>query len=106
VKIKRKIGQRIRMIRKKIGLTQEELAEKVGVTGKFIGAVERGDNFASFPTLEAIATALGCSVGNFFQTDYLDETDAELTGQLAKRIKKLSTSEKRKILFFLDTLLQ
>lgn len=100
---KKKIGQRIRAIRKNAGLTQEALAEKVGVTGKFIGEIERGDNFASFPTFEAIASTLGCHIGHFFQIGYLDESDAELSAIIKKRLSKLSRDEKRKLLIIMDS---
>lgn len=72
---RRKIGLRIREIRKQRGLTQEELAEKSGLTAKFIGAIERGEYFASFAKMEEISKSLNCDFRHFFEMNYLDESE-------------------------------
>jgi transcriptional regulator with XRE-family HTH domain len=40
-------------------LTQEELAERAGLSARYLGAVERGDVSASVTVLGRIADALG-----------------------------------------------
>ena len=104
INVRKKIGQRIREIRKKRGLTQEQLAEKTGVTDKFIGAVERGESFASFAKLEAIAKSLDCDLRHFFEIDYMDESESQLTRLIQKRVKLLSRDEKRYALKVIDWL--
>lgn len=52
------IGQRIRKARKERQLTQEELAEKVGVGNQHISDIERGLTGMSIGTLIDICTAL------------------------------------------------
>ncbi|MBQ2433145.1 MAG: helix-turn-helix transcriptional regulator, partial [Clostridia bacterium] len=52
------LGKRIREQRRALGLTQEQLAEKVGVSLSFIGHIERGSRKASLDTLVAICNAM------------------------------------------------
>ena len=56
-----KIGLIIKEERKKLDLTQEELAEKLGKLRQTIGSWERGD---SYPTLEDL-----CKLSEIFQCD-------------------------------------
>ena len=53
--LEKKVGQRFKLYREKAGLTQEELAEKVGLNSNYISRIERGD---SFPRLEAFVGLL------------------------------------------------
>lgn len=100
--IRQLVGLKIKEIRKKRGLTQEQLAENVGLTGKFIGAVERGQNFASFVKLEEIAKTLDCDIRHFYEINYMDASDKELTQFINKRVRHLPSDKKRLILKLMD----
>ena len=52
--------------RKRVGLTQEVLAEKIGVTPKYYGVIERGKKFPSVQIIENIADALGVAPYRLF----------------------------------------
>ena len=52
------LGSRIRQTRRKLALTQEELAEKVGISASFLGHIERGTRVASLETLVALCNEL------------------------------------------------
>lgn len=54
-------GQRIRRFRKQKHLTQEALAELVGISASFLGHVERGSRIASLETLMQLCRALAVS---------------------------------------------
>ncbi len=56
------LGRRVRKQRQLIGLTQQELAERIGVSTSFVGHVERGTRKASLETLVALSNALGVGV--------------------------------------------
>ena len=60
------IANRIRRLRKKKELTQEQLAEKVHVSTTDIGLVETGKRRASLKTLQRIASALGVKLKDLF----------------------------------------
>ena len=53
-----KIGQKIRKIRKAHGLSQEELAEKVGISTPHMSHIETGNTKLSLPVFVDIAAAL------------------------------------------------
>ena len=57
-----KTGEIIRAKREEHGLTQEQLAEKVGVSRPMICQVERGSKSPTLPLSKAIADVLGCTV--------------------------------------------
>lgn len=45
------LGEIIQAKRKELGLTQERLAEKIGKTAGYIGQIERGLSYPSYPVL-------------------------------------------------------
>ena len=53
------MGETIRTYRKRVGLTQEKLAERADLHHNFIGEVERGNMDISLGSLLKIAEALG-----------------------------------------------
>ena len=53
------IGKRIRRVRKKRGLTQEEAAEKAKIHVSTLGRIERGESNPPIQTISKIAYALG-----------------------------------------------
>ena len=55
------LGKRIRSLRKKQGMTQEQLANGTGMSPSFIGHIERGTRKVSLDTLTDIAKILGVS---------------------------------------------
>ncbi|MGG6312093.1 helix-turn-helix domain-containing protein [Paenibacillus macerans] len=56
------LAQRVRAFRKLKGYTQQELAEKSGVSLAVLGAVERGNRRADDQILTKIADCLGVSL--------------------------------------------
>ncbi|MBQ4529367.1 MAG: helix-turn-helix transcriptional regulator [Lachnospiraceae bacterium] len=56
------LGNRIREERKKLNLTQEQLAEKMDVSATYIGFVERGERTITLGKLTCLANVLGVSV--------------------------------------------
>ncbi len=67
------VGKRIRHRRWMIGMTQQQLAEKVGIKFQQIQKYETGMNRVSASRLWDISEALGVPVSFFF--DGLDEAD-------------------------------
>jgi transcriptional regulator with XRE-family HTH domain len=55
------LGKRVRIRRTVLELTQEGLAEKIGVSTSFIGHIERGSRKLSVETLYALCKALDTS---------------------------------------------
>jgi len=54
------IGKKVRLLRKDIGLTQQQLAQKAGISRVTLGKFERGEMAAiSVKTFDVILSALG-----------------------------------------------
>lgn len=56
------IGERVRQKRRELGLTQEQLAEEVGISASFVGHIERAEKTASVETMMKTAQALNTSL--------------------------------------------
>jgi transcriptional regulator with XRE-family HTH domain len=52
------IGKTLRMLRKKRGLSQQDVAEKSNISRTYISQIERGDRNPSIDILESIGTGL------------------------------------------------
>jgi len=63
------VGESIRKRRTARKLTQEQLAEKVGVSTGYISHIERNERDADSELLKKIASALGVSPAAFFEDD-------------------------------------
>lgn len=68
---KQLLGMRVREVRKLRGLSQEKLAEKVGVDPKQISRIEGGKSAPSLDTLEAIAKHLQVEMKDLFDFEHL-----------------------------------
>lgn len=73
--IKKLLGERIRELRKAKGLTQEQLAELVGVEPRHISRVEGGYSSPSIERLARIAEILDVPIKELF--DYMHLNDSE-----------------------------
>ena len=58
---------RLKLVRTELGLTQAELATRVGVSRKTINTVENGVFVPSTTLALKLAAALGCKVEDLFQ---------------------------------------
>lgn len=84
--IRKKLGNKIRSLRKLKGFTQEELGEKAGISYKFLGEIERGEANPSLDSLIVIANALRINVKELFPGEA--DVYAQLSPQDIKLIKK------------------
>lgn len=66
--IKVKVGQRIRVLRKDLGLSQEGLANEAEVDRTYVTDVENGRRNISVEILEKLIIALKISFAEFFNS--------------------------------------
>lgn len=88
-----KIGEKIRKFRVKQGLTQHDLAEKIGVTEKQISKIETGVHYPKFENFVRILDSLNISLKEF-ANDL--EQDIELSyarKNIMKIVNKFSDNE-------------
>lgn len=73
------MGTIIAAKRKELGMTQLELAEKMGVTDKAVSKWERGLSFPDVTSLPRLAEVLGMSVDELMQVKQASEEETEKT---------------------------
>ena len=59
-------GRRVRRLREKAGLSQEELAARAGIHRTYIGGIERGERNIGLKNISRIAKALGVPITKLF----------------------------------------
>lgn len=90
--LKEKLGHRIQEIRKSKNLTQEKLAELIGLDIPNLSNIERGKRFMSAETLEKIATALNVPVSDLFDYEHI-KTREELINNINNILSAAETNE-------------
>lgn len=63
------IGQRIAKLRKSLGLTQREFADRIGVNPSYLSRIEKGDQRIGMKTLEAICKTFSVDLSYFLITE-------------------------------------
>jgi len=64
-------GERIKEIRKKRGMTQEDVAKILEIDPKSFSRIERGERSPSLDTIEKIACALSVEPKDLFEFEHL-----------------------------------
>lgn len=86
-------GKRIKELRERKKLTQEKLAEKVGLDLQTISRIETGYYFTSFENLEKLANALDVTMADLFNFEHI-KTKEELIKEINT---ELSTSSEKDV---------
>jgi transcriptional regulator with XRE-family HTH domain len=60
------LGREVRRLRRELGLSQEELAERSGLHPNYIGGIERGERNFGVRTFFKLANALGVHPSELF----------------------------------------
>ena len=95
-----KLGQKIRLRRKKLGMTQEELAEKLGVVHQALSRIEQGHTAPKMDRLPAIAKALQCTVSDLFR----DESDTDYASRMEDLLSGLPSQKQEYVFQHLSSL--
>lgn len=90
------LGKQIRSRRKQLGMTQEQLAEMLGVGHQALSRIEQGHMAPKMDRLPAIARALQCTVPDLFRTS--DDDQASYAQRMADLFSGLS-AQKQKYVF-------
>lgn len=91
------LGARIKELRKRKGITQEQLAEKVDLATRYISLIEVGRSSPSLETIENIASTLEVELQDLF--DYMHLDPERVTPQeLGKSLEEIDEAS-RKLLY-------
>jgi transcriptional regulator with XRE-family HTH domain len=91
--VRKFLGQRLRALRKQHSLSQERLGERSGLSGKFIGEVERGEKSISIDSLYHVAVALDIPLREL--TDVRADKPASVPTEEAEKIFALVSGRRR-----------
>lgn len=95
------IGQRIRRFRKAHGYSQEELAEKVGISTTHMSHIETGNTKLSLPVLVLLAEALEVKTDDML----FDNADASYAVTNNEIMKILECCTPKQLRFLKDLIL-
>lgn len=91
--IKKQLGSKIKRLRQKRGLTQEQLAEQIGIATRTLSGIEIGENFVTAETLEKVFDVLNISSTELFAFDHIKPKE-ELINEIVSDLKTLNDREK------------
>lgn len=81
------VGENIRKLRRKKGLTQAELANKMGVSQQMVNQYENGKLNPKLETAKKIASALEVPVLELLSFSLADVPTSELLAEIERRCK-------------------
>ncbi|KAA0894251.1 helix-turn-helix domain-containing protein [Oryzomonas rubra] len=86
------LGERIRELRKKRQMSQEQLAEKIQIAAKNLSRIEVGQGYPSLDTLEKISLVLSVEMRDFFDFQHLESAES-ISASLKSIIDSASEEE-------------
>lgn len=100
----KKLGVRLRAVREKRKLTQEELAEMIGMSNNFISNIERNYSIPSLETLVKICNALEITP-DYVLLDSIYTAKEYLKDDIARMLEKCSEKDIKLIAKFINLLI-
>lgn len=86
--MKKEFGKRIKNIRENMQMTKEEFSKLIGISGQFLGLVERGKNYLSIEKIKRL-----CEVTNLSADYILFGKDSNLISSTRKTLSKFTDKE-------------
>lgn len=103
--IDKRIGKRVKQCRERLGISQEELAEKTGLTANYISTVERGMSFPRCEKLIILLNGLEVSADAIF-CDVLEHSTSYKSSELSEKLASLSPQAQKRILQMVKLMIQ
>jgi len=103
--IDKRIGKRVKQCRECLGISQEELAEKTGLTANYISTVERGMSFPRCEKLIILLNGLEVSADAIF-CDVLEHSTSYKSSELSEKLASLSPQAQKRILQMVELMIQ
>ena len=99
--IKRAVGKRIKIVRQRNGLTQDQLAEQVGLSPKYISGIERGVENPTMDILIRVAKMLGVEPYDLFLLGESEESEKALRKGIEKMVRE---ADQEKLQLYFDVM--
>lgn len=89
--VKKELGKKIKRIRQKEGLTQEQFAEKINIATRTLAGIEIGESFVSAQTIENILEYTDITLEDFFISSHLRPTE-DLLNDINQYLQKIKNN--------------
>lgn len=99
----KKLGERIREERRRLNITQAQLAEAVDISNTYMGAIERGERSLTLDTLVRLVNRLGVTV-DYLLSDSVTDTDSNIMEQFKQIIDRQPLERKQMAVNVLRTI--
>ena len=96
------VGQKIRQLRKERGLTQAELAHRIGVQQSDLCRMENGEYKVALDTLFRVLGVFGMAIGEFFRDETPPATPTERETEILRLVRTLDDEGQRDVLDFVS----
>ena len=90
--VKKILGSNIKKYRKNADMTQEELAERVGISSKHLSRIEIGSTFPSSTLIEKLCSTLNVSPAGLFYSAGVKKIDSDEIGDIEQIVADESDS--------------
>lgn len=80
--IRKILGQNVKFYRKRVGLSQEQLAEKLEISPNHLSVIENGGKFVTYKLLERIIKTLEIMPSSLFYTQGIAKLDETLENKI------------------------
>ena len=100
-----RIGKRFKQRREELGLTQEQLAEKLGLTVNYISTIERGTSFPRCEKLILLLNGLETTADAIF-CDVVETSTEYESSLLSQKLKSLPYDDQKRILNMVDLMIK
>ena len=90
----KKLGNRIREERRRLNLTQAQLAEDIDISDTYMGAIERGERSLTLDTLERLVNRFGVTI-DYLLADSIPSNDSSIIEQFKQIIDRQPLERKQ-----------
>lgn len=99
----KRLGARIREERKRLNLTQAQLAEAIEISDTYMGAIERGERSLTLDTLVRLVNRLGVTV-DYLLVDSVPDSDSNIMEQFKQIVDQQPLERKQMAINVLRTI--
>ncbi|GEM_PF-5621543 len=96
------VGNKLRAQRKRLGYTQEQVAEAIGITPAFMGHIERGERGMALDTLLHLCNFYHITM-DYLWSDTLPPDEQQMASQIAVMLKDKTPEQKAAVMDIVRT---
>lgn len=95
------VGEKVRRLRKERGMTQAELATRIGIIQSDLCRMEKGEYKVGLETLFRILEVFGMNIGEFFAEEPAVPGPAAEEAEVLERLRRLSPVGRTEVLDYI-----